>query len=127
MEPDIPAIIEQLDLRVYIEFDEDYQSYVARCIDTGASATGTTIEEAEWLIKEILENDFRIAIEQGTLRSLLHAEPSFDAKIRWYELKAASPESIRRIPLEVPASILRRGVQSELRIIGKIREGISAA
>ena len=47
MEPGIPAIIEQLDLRVYIEFDEDYQSYVARCVDTGASASATTIEEAQ--------------------------------------------------------------------------------
>ena len=127
MEPDIPAIIEQLDLRVYIEFDEDYQSYVARCVDTGATATGASIEEAESLIKDILENDFRVAIEQGSLKSLLHVEPSFDAKVRWYELKAASPESIRRVPLEIPAGTVRRGVQSELRIIGKTREGTSAA
>jgi hypothetical protein len=127
MEPDIPAIIEQLDLRVYIEFDEDYQSYVARCVDTGAIATATTIEEAESLIKVILENDFRIAIEEGSLRSLLHVEPSFDAKVRWWVLKAAAPESIRRIPLEIPASTARRGVQSELRIIGRTREGTSAA
>jgi hypothetical protein len=126
MEPDIPTIIEQLDLRVYIEFDDDYQSYIARCVDTGAIATAATIEEAESLIKGILENDFRIAIEQGSLKSLLHVEPSFDDKIRWYELKAASPNSMRRVPLEIPSGTVKRGVQSELRIIGRTREGSAA-
>lgn len=73
MEPDVPSIIEQLELRVLVEFDEDYGVYVGRCIDTGAVATGATIDEAQSSLKEVLQNDLRIAIEQGSLKSLFHA------------------------------------------------------
>jgi hypothetical protein len=73
MEPDVPSVIEQLELRVLIEFDEDYGVYVGRCIDTGAVATGSTIQEAQSLLQEVLKNDFRIAIEAGSLKSLFHS------------------------------------------------------
>src|SRR5579859_5576997 len=123
MEPDIPSVIEQLDLRVFVSFDEEYGAYVARCLDTGAVATGATIEEAESLIAAVLQNDFRIAIERGSLKSLLHAPAPFDVTVSWYEMKAADPNSVRRVtvPVELAPGPAKRSVQSELRIIGKSR------
>lgn len=127
MEPDVPSVIEQLELRVLVEFDEDYGVYVGRCIDTGAVATGATIEEAQALLQDILRNDFRSAIEEGSLKSLFHAPAPWDAMVRWYEMKAADPDSVKRIPVEVSPGPEKRGAQSELRVIGKTREGVSAA
>jgi predicted RNase H-like HicB family nuclease len=127
MQPDVPTIIEQLELRVLVERDEDYGVYLATCIDTGAVATGETIEEAESLIRAVLENDFRIAMERESLDSLFHAEAPWDAKVHWYEAKAADPGSVKKIRLEVAPGAERRSVQSELRIIGRSRKGISAA
>ena len=127
MEPDLPTIIEQLDLRVFVRFDEDYGVYVARCIDTGAVATGHTIEETETLIQEILANDLRIAMEEGSLKSLFHAEAPWDSKVGWYETKAANPENVKTVRLEVAPGPQKRSVQSEFKLIGKTREGSSAA
>jgi hypothetical protein len=94
-------------------------------------ATGETIEEAESSITAVLQNDFRIAIQQGSLKSLFHAPAAFEVTVSWYEMKAASPKSVRRVPVEVPVEVspglLKRSVQSEVRIIGKTREGSSAA
>jgi len=127
MEPDLPTIIEQLDLRVFVAYDNDYGVYVARCIDTGAVATGSTIEESETLIQAILANDLRIAMEEGSLKSLFHAEAPWDSKVGWYETKAANPESVRTVRLEVSPGPQKRSVQSELRLIGKTREGSTSA
>lgn len=133
MEPDLPSVIEQLDLRVFIDFDEDYNTYVARCLETGAVATGATIEEAESLITAILQNDLRIAMEQGSLRSLFSGEkPPFEATVGWYNMKTAYPDSVRRISVDVSLGDVspipaKRSVQSEIRLIGRNREGSSAA
>ncbi len=127
MEPDLPSIIEQLDLRVFVDFDEDHTLYVARCLDTGAVATGATIEEAESSIMAILQNDFRIAIQEGSLKSLFHAPAPFEVTVSWYEMKTADPTSVRRVPVEVPIQVslgpVKRSVQSEIRVIGRTREG----
>jgi predicted RNase H-like HicB family nuclease len=127
MKPDLPSIIEQLELRVFIEFDEDYGQYVARCIDTGAVAEGATIEEAELLITEVLKNDFRIAMEEESLKSLFHGESPFEAKVGWYESRTADPSSVKKIRLEVSTEPQRRSVQSELRLIGRPRRRSTAA
>lgn len=118
MPPDVPSIIEQIEFRVLIEFEEEYQAYVARCIETGAVASGDTIEEAENSIKAVLENDFRIAITQGSLESLFHSPAAWDINVRWYEMKAHDPEGMRRVAIEVGSSDSpqKRGMHSELRI-----------
>jgi len=120
---DIPSVIEQMDLRVFIRFDEDYRVYSACCIDTGAVATGETIEEAESLIKSILENDLRHAIREGSLKSLFHSQAPYDAIAGWWEAKAVDPEALKRIALDVSPSPQKRGAQSEFRF--KARESVA--
>lgn len=131
MEPDIERVIENTDFRVFINFDEQYGTYVAHCIDTGAVATGETIEEAEELIKGILGNDFRIAIEQKSLESLFRGrgQAPWEATAGWHEVNAYSPDSLKRITIEVSGSPAKRPAGSERRpnLVVVAREKFSAA
>ena len=123
MSTDIPSLIEQIDLRVFIKFDEESRVYLACCIDTGAVATGDTVDEAESLIKRILENDLRHAVEDGSLKSLYHAQAPYDAIEGWYVAKTSSPDALKHIRLDVIPGPSKRGAQSEVRF--KIREGVA--
>lgn len=118
---DVKSLLANLDpLKLLVEFDEDYQTYLAHCLDTGAVATGSTVDEVQSLITRILENDISIAVRTNSLKSLLHTHAPEDVQIRWLEAKTASPENVRRIELEIPTTDegvhSKRGVQSELRI-----------
>ena len=118
---DVKSLLANLDpLKLLVEYDEDYQAYLAHCLDTGATATGATVEEAQSLITRILEHDISIAVRTKNLKSLLHSRAPEDVQIRWLEAKTASPGSVRRIELEIPTTDEgvqpKRGVQSELRI-----------
>jgi predicted RNase H-like HicB family nuclease len=132
MEPDIQLLIETLDFRVFIDFDEDYGVFVARCLETGAVATGKTIEEAESLITSVLQNDFRIATEQKSIKSLLHGrdQTPFEAIEGWYQVRAASPETMKQVTLDISSGPQKRGVQSEhgpkLKVFSKPRESSAA-
>jgi hypothetical protein len=107
-------------LKLLVEFDADYRAYVAYSLDTGAVATGDTVDEAQSLIKRILENDIGIAQRTKNLKSLLHTRAPVDVQIRWLEAKTASPENVQWIELRIPSSDEgvqpKRGVQTELRI-----------
>lgn len=81
---DIQSIIGSLPFRILIEFDKEYSEWVARCIDTDAVATGSTQEDAEAGIKSVLENDIRIAVEEGSIKNLLRSRAPYDVVERWY-------------------------------------------
>jgi len=121
MPPDIETVIESIDFRVLIELEDD-GLYVARCLQTGAVAEGATVEEAEGLIKAILENDFRRAIQLGSIEGLLSNPAPYDVVVQWYEMKAANPEDVRHIPLAVSVAPLKRDVQSEVRVSMRARK-----
>jgi len=124
---DIGELLKNIDpLRLLAEYDEEDQSYVVYCVDTGAVATGNSPAEAQALIKRILENDIRIAFETNSLESLFHSNASPEVKIRWIEAKTANPNKVQTITLDVPDATQKRGVQSELRV-GKTRHSSSAA
>jgi predicted RNase H-like HicB family nuclease len=111
----VETLIESMEFRVLIELAED-DMYVAHCLETGAVAEGDTAEDAEVLIKAILENDFRRAIEAGSIKGLISVPAPYDVVVGWYEMKAADPHGVRRIPLAVTVGPNKRDVQSEVRI-----------
>ena len=121
MPPNIETVIEAIDFRVLIELADDSQ-FVAQCLQTGAVAEGRTVEEAEYLIKAILEHDFQRAIELGSIEGLLSRPAPFEATVRWYEMKAADPDGVRHIPLAVSVGPVRRDVQSEVRVSTQTRK-----
>ncbi len=128
MEIDIYSVVKTLDLRVFVEYDDTYCTYVARCVDTGAVAVGDTPEEAEKAIASVLKSDIRLAVEAGSLKNLL-CEVSFDLKVRWYEIKGSNPVTKSVI---VPifegsdSTPEKRGVQSELKVFTSTRRAIGA-
>lgn len=126
MGTDVTSVIGCLDFRVLIEPDDDYGVWVARCIDTNAVATGATPEEAEELIKQVLENDIRIAVREGSIKNLVRARSPFDVIERWHLVQKDSPGSVRKVTLDVPGDVAptpRRSVQSELKIISRRKDG----
>jgi hypothetical protein len=100
-----------LDLKVLIEYDVVYQTYVARCLETGAVATGSTPEDASSQIKLTLELDIRLADEQGGLEALFFTRSAPDVWDRWYQAKSAAKPEV--VTLNIPDHpIAKRGVSS---------------
>jgi predicted RNase H-like HicB family nuclease len=132
MGTDLTSVIGSLDFRVLIEFDEDYNVWAARCIDTNAVATGATPEEAEFLIKQILENDIRIAVEEGSIKNLVRVRSPFEYVERWHRMKTDNPDNVRPVILDIPDTPeirkkpAGRSVPPELKIVSR-RKGESSA
>lgn len=112
MPADITSIVENLDMKVLAEYDEDYRVYVAHCLETGAVATGSSLDEAEALIKQVLENDISIAIRTSSLESLFHTCAPSDVRTRWYEVKATRPDHVKNIHLDIPLENVSRNILS---------------
>jgi len=121
MDRDILAAIRILDLKVLTEFDSEYQVWASRCLETGAIATGDTPEAAESSIKNTLEFDIVLAIRANDLKQLIFTTASPDVRERWYYAKAANPDAVATIKLDIPLDPPRRGVQTEFTNV-KIRE-----
>ena len=104
--------VSSLDLKVLTEWDQDYGVYVARCLETGATATGPTDEAANKQIKSTLELDIQLAEKQGGLEALFFTRAEPEVWSRWYQARAASPQDVQVIPLEVSPPALKRGPSS---------------
>lgn len=114
---DVTQLLESVDpLRLLAEYDEQDQAYVVHSVDTGAVASGRTLEDARALLTGILENDIRIAYTTNSLESLFHSSAPPDVRLRWIEAKAANPGNFEMFTLNPPGDPHRRGVQSELRV-----------
>lgn len=122
MPVDVPTVIEGIPFRIFVGLDEDYGYYVAHCLETGAVATGRSIDEAETMITSILENDIRVAIERGSIESLLNDPAPLDITVRFYETKAQDPDSVRTASLTISEGPIKRGAQSEFRIVRDTKE-----
>jgi hypothetical protein len=123
---DVRSLLANLDpLKLLVEYDDSSQTYVAHCLDTGAVATGNSLEEAQKLIQDVLENDILIAIRTNSLASLFNTSAPADVRTRWFEARADSPESVTTIELKIPSDPdgvpPKRGVQTELRV-GKTKQ-----
>lgn len=123
---DVVKQIETLPWRLLAEYDEQYQSYVAWSIDTGAVASAATLEEVQSLIKRVLENDIRISCEMQNIDNLCRAMAPPEVRVRWSEAAAENPNASRPIMLNLPNQTAeKRGVQTEVRI-GKTKESSAA-
>lgn len=127
---DVPSIIGSLPFRVLVEFDDNYSEWVARCIDTDAVATGATEDAAEAGIKAVLENDIRLAVEQGSIKSLVHARAPFDVIERWYQAVNLDPLSVRKDILHLPDAPQgptmpppKRPPQPEIQLFSRRKDG----
>jgi hypothetical protein len=100
-----------LDLKVLIEFDPIYETHVARCFETGATATGNTVDEADAQINRTLELVTQLADEQGGLEALFYTRAASDVWDRWYQAKASSEPKVVTLNISTPICA-KRGVGS---------------
>lgn len=57
-------------LFVLVEYDGDYNTYVARCLQTGSVATADDPDTVVDMIKELLADEVSYAVERDTLANL---------------------------------------------------------
>jgi predicted RNase H-like HicB family nuclease len=100
-----------LDLKVLIEYDPVYETYVAHCLETGAVATANTPDEASAQIQRTLELDIRLADEQGGLEALFYTRAEPDIWDRWYQAKSAAKPEVVTLKFTDPPTP-KRGVSS---------------
>src|ERR1700687_976076 len=63
-------------LKVFLEFDTDYQIYVAQCLQTGHLVTADDPKLAKEMIAELLEDEVSVAVKANDLSNLLsHPAP----------------------------------------------------
>lgn len=123
MESDITSAVEHLDLKVLVERDDTYETYVARCLESGSVATGDTPEQATALIKETLELEILLAIKDGSLANLLRFPAPPDVHERWYMARTMS--GVEEVPLYIPADPPKRSVKPEISIVNRVKQSVA--
>jgi hypothetical protein len=112
---DVPA---KLTLRVLEEHDDRFQTYVARCLETGTIVTGDSMEEAHDLLMETLQME---VIQAGRARrayALFEKPAGPRYELRWQVLAAEqAPYEDTVTVFDAPLGA-RKGVRSEISILG---------
>lgn len=85
--------------RVLLRFDAKYDVHVAHCIETGSVVTADSSEQAEEMIKELLEDEILHALKNRNLKNLYSSPASLDVLVKWFN--AAQKSGTRNVPLEV--------------------------
>jgi hypothetical protein len=95
---DDKAILSQLNslrFRVLVEFDSNYQYYVARCLETDSTATADKLDELKILIKELLEEEITFAVVNNGVEALFSKQAPPETWMRWYRVvRTQQPEKI---------------------------------
>jgi hypothetical protein len=107
------TILQPLDpLKVFLEYDNQYQVYVAQCLQTGHLVTADDPELAKEMIVELLEEEVSLAVKANDISTLLSNPAPMELFFKW-ELASKVPEAI-----EPPRMIkVSGGVPRELRVL----------
>ena len=74
--PDVTTLQPIDPLKVFLEFNEEYQVYVAQCLQTGHLVTADEPDMAKEMITELLEEEVSRAVQANDLSRLLsHPAP----------------------------------------------------
>ena len=120
MEERILNSLPHINLRVLEEYDSDYSTYVARCLETGTIATADDPESLVEAVKEALTAEIVLAARADKLERLFARPSPPDVWARWLRAVGESGEP-KSIALDVwprigRDAIPRRGVQSAISI-----------
>ena len=86
-------------LRVLLRYDEKYAVHVAHCIETGNVVTADTPEDAQEMMKELLEDEIAFALQHRNLRNLFSSPAPLDVVIQW--VNAAQEKEPTTVYLDV--------------------------
>jgi hypothetical protein len=86
-------------LRVLLRYDDKYAVHVAHCIETGNVVTADSSEEAESMIKELLEDEILFALKHQNLKNLFSSPARLDVLVMW--MNAARENGTRNVVLDI--------------------------
>jgi hypothetical protein len=97
--------------RVLIDFDSSYNTFVARCLETGSVAAADNADTVEDMIKELLMDEVTFAVGRNNIADLYSSPAPLDI---WLKYRQASQHGVPSEPMsravrasneEVPAEI----------------------
>ncbi len=94
-------------LKVFLEYDTQYEVFVAQCLQTGHLVTADDPETAKDMIEELLENEVSMAFQQNDLNRLLSHPASIETRAKWELAALASKLDERKIRVhgEIPQGL----------------------
>ena len=70
------TILQLLDpLKVFVEYETQYEIYVAQCLQTGHLVTADDANTAKEMIKELLQDEVSLAVKNNDIRLLSNPAP----------------------------------------------------
>jgi hypothetical protein len=82
-------------LRVLLEFDRKYKTYVGYCLETGNVVTADDMETASQMMKEVLEDEISNAVKFENYTNLFSKPATKMIWDKWNELaKTKEPEIV---------------------------------
>jgi hypothetical protein len=119
-------------LKVFVEYDTQYEIYVAQCLQTGHLVTADSPEMAKEMIKELLEDEVSLAVKRNDISVLLSNPAKMELWFRWELVAKTAPTKIERDTIkvthgEVPQELRLLLGQAEVETEIKIATGRLAA
>ena len=106
------TILQPLDpLKVFLEYDSQYEVYVAQCLQTGHLVTADDPDMAKEMITELLEEEVSLAVNANDTSRLLSNPAPMELWFKW-ELASKMPNGIEPRTIKVSGS-----VPQELRVL----------
>lgn len=70
-------------LKVFLELDQQYEIYVAQCLQTGHLVTADDPATAKEMIEELLQEEVSLAFSQGDISNLLSSPAPLEIFLKW--------------------------------------------
>src|SRR5438045_1187257 len=115
-------------LKVFVEYDTQYQVYVAQCLQTGHLVTADDAATAKEMIRELLADEVSLAVKNNDISSLLSNPAPMELWFK-YEIASKVKESMEsstitiegEVPQKLRMLVGHSGVATEIRIVtGKV-------
>jgi hypothetical protein len=100
-------------LKVFVEFDTQYEIYVAQCLQTGHLVTADDRNLAEEMITELLEDEVSLAVKSNNISNLLSNPAKMELWVKWEMAYRNAPDKV----VERTIKIVHGEVPQELRLL----------
>lgn len=88
-------------LKVFVDYDPQYEVYVAQCLQTGHLVTADDDKTVKEMITELLHDEVSLAVKNDGISRLLSHPASSDLFYKWDMVKQAMPERIEQTTIEI--------------------------
>jgi hypothetical protein len=119
-------------LKVFVEYDRQYEVYVAQCLQTGHLVTADDSDTAKEMITELLEDEVSAAVKHNDISSLLSNPAKMELWFKWQLAANTAPgrldqRTIKIVHGEVPQELRLLLGQAEVETEIKIATGRTAS